>query len=185
MLAVRAGDLDPLGELFERHHRPLYGYLVRLTRDTAASEDIVQTVFHRILKYRHTYRDTGSFTAWAYHLARQCAADFFRKNKIAFHADHDTAALAELPGDEAVPADSAVRADDLALLQTALEQLPPAEREIIHLARIENLPHHDTAQILGCSEGAAKVRLHRALQLLRDTYQKLENGTARAATFPS
>src|SRR5205814_4318578 len=79
MLAVRDGELDGLGDLFERHHGPLFGFLVKLTGDRAAAEDIVQTVFQRMLKYRHTYRDDGSFTAWMYHLARRCAADNFRK----------------------------------------------------------------------------------------------------------
>ena len=83
MLAVRDGELDALGELFERHHGPLYGYLVKHTGDRLAAEDIVQTVFQRMLKYRHTYRDDGAFTAWMYHLARRCAADHFRKANAA------------------------------------------------------------------------------------------------------
>jgi len=71
MIAVRAGEIDKLGDLFERHHRPLYGFFVRHTGDRTASEDLVQLVFYRILKYRHTYRDEGRFSAWIYHLARQ------------------------------------------------------------------------------------------------------------------
>jgi len=54
MLAVRAGEIRRLGELFERHHRRLYGFFVRLTNQPAVSEDLVQIVFYRILKYRHT-----------------------------------------------------------------------------------------------------------------------------------
>ena len=83
MLAVRDGELDALGELFERHHGPLYGFLVKLTGQRSAAEDITQTVFQRMLKYRHTYRQDGSFTAWMYHLARRCAADYFRKGSHA------------------------------------------------------------------------------------------------------
>src|SRR3954470_17628517 len=80
MIAVRAGEIRRLGELFERHHRPLYGFFVRLTNQPSASEDLVQIVFYRILKYRHTYRDEGKFSAWIYHLARKVAADHFRKH---------------------------------------------------------------------------------------------------------
>ena len=83
MLAVRDGELDALGELFERHHGPLFGFLAKLTGHRTAAEDIAQIVFQRMLKYRHTYRDDGSFTAWMYHLARRCAADHFRKNSTA------------------------------------------------------------------------------------------------------
>ena len=50
MLAVRDGELDALGELFERHHGPLYGFLVKFTGSRTAAEDIAQTVFQRMLK---------------------------------------------------------------------------------------------------------------------------------------
>ncbi|MEO7597318.1 MAG: sigma factor, partial [Opitutus sp.] len=83
MLAVRDGELDALGELFERHHGPLFGFLAKLIGQRTAAEDITQIVFQRMLKYRHTYRDDGSFTAWMYHLARRCAADHFRKASAA------------------------------------------------------------------------------------------------------
>ena len=81
MIAVRAGEINQLGELFERHQGPLYGFFVRLTGDRSASEDLVQLVFYRILKYRHTYRDEGRFSAWIYHLARKVAADHFRRSQ--------------------------------------------------------------------------------------------------------
>lgn len=71
MLAVHDGDLAKLGELFEKHNRPLYGFFVRLTGDRIASEDLVQLVFYRILKYRRTYRDEGKFSAWIYHIVRR------------------------------------------------------------------------------------------------------------------
>lgn len=173
MLAVRAGQTGLLGELFERHHRRLYAYLLQLTRDGPASEDIVQTVFQRILQYRHTYRDEGNFAARLYHLGRTAAFDCFRKNKIARQSENDTAAPAALPDDDASPSDTAERADNLALLQTALARPAVEDREILHLAHIENRPHRDTARILACSEGAVKVRAHRALQQLRDTYRQL------------
>jgi hypothetical protein len=64
ILAVREGELDALGELFERHHGPLFGFLTKLTNDRSAAEDITQIVFQRILKYRHTYRDEGRFATW-------------------------------------------------------------------------------------------------------------------------
>ena len=71
MIAVRAGEIRRLGDLFERYHKPLYGFFVRLTNQPSVGEDLVQIVFYRILKYRHTYRDEGKFSAWIYHLAPQ------------------------------------------------------------------------------------------------------------------
>jgi len=172
MLAVRHGDIDRLGELFERHHQRLYAFCLHLGHQPAAAEDIVQNIFHRILKYRHTYRDDGNFTTWMYHLARTCAADFFLK-QAATPAPADPADFHAHTAPGPSPAASAAQGDDLALLRTALAKLPAADREILVLSHLQNLTHKETARILDCSEGAAKVRAHRALKTLRETYHTL------------
>ena len=173
MLAVRDGELNALGELFERHHGPLFGFLAKLTGDRTAAEDIVQTVFQRMLKYRHTYRDDGSFTAWMYHLARRCSADYFRKASAAPRAT-DPADLGEHADDTPHAAHLATTRDDHALLQTALARLDRGDREVLLLARFKELSFAEIAGILECSVGAAKVRAHRALRELRDVYFQLQ-----------
>jgi RNA polymerase sigma-70 factor (ECF subfamily) len=174
MLAVRDGELDALGELFERQHGPLFGFLVKHTGDRTAAEDIAQTVFQRMLKYRHTYRDDGSFTAWMYHLARRCAADHFRKSNAAPHAT-DPANLNEHADEAPHAAHTAAARDDHALLHTALARLDHDDREVLLLARFQELSFAEIAGILECSVGAAKVRAHRALRELRDIYFRLQS----------
>jgi len=176
MLAVRDGELDALGELFERHHGPLYGFLVKLTGHRAAAEDIAQIVFQRMLKYRHTYRDDGSFTAWMYHLARRCAADHFRKASAA-PAATDPHDLSERADDAPDAGAQAATRDEHALLHTALNRLDRNDREVLLLARFQELSFAEIATILECSVGAAKVRAHRALRELRDVYLALQRET--------
>lgn len=173
MLAVRDGELDALGELFERHHQPLFGFLVKLTGDRMAAEDITQVVFQRMLKYRHTYRDEGSFTAWMYHLARRCAADHFRRSNAAPRAIDPTDLNAHAD-DRPHAAQDAATSDDRDLLRTALAQLDHDDREVLLLSRFQELSFAEISGILGCSVGAAKVRAHRALGELRDIYFKLQ-----------
>jgi RNA polymerase sigma-70 factor (ECF subfamily) len=173
MLAVRDGELSALGELFERHHGRLYGFLVKLTGHRAAAEDIAQTVFQRMLKYRHTYRDEGSFTAWMYHLARRCAADHFRKSSAA-PAATDPSALQDHADDAPHAADRAARRDDHDLLHLALNRLGRDDREVLLLSRFQELSFAEIATILECSAGAAKVRAHRALKELRDIFLALQ-----------
>ncbi|HET9131995.1 MAG TPA: RNA polymerase sigma factor, partial [Terriglobia bacterium] len=79
MLAVRDGVVSTLGILFERYHERLYNFFVRHTNRRDASEDLVQDVFFRMLKYRHTYRGDAPFTVWMYQLARNASADYFKK----------------------------------------------------------------------------------------------------------
>jgi RNA polymerase sigma factor (sigma-70 family) len=177
MLAVRAGELDALGELFERHHGRLFGFLVKLTGQRAAAEDVAQTVFQRMLKYRHTYRDDGSFTAWMYHLARRCAADHFRKASSAPRGI-DPAELHEHVDHAPHAAHQATTRDDHALLHAALAQLDRGDREVLLLSRFQELSFAEIAGILECSVGAAKVRAHRALRELRDIYLQLADNVA-------
>lgn len=184
MLAVRDGELDALGELFERHHGPLFGFLAKLCGDRTAAEDIVQTVFQRMLKYRHTYRDDGSFTAWMYHLARRCAADHFRRANVAPYAT-DPADLAEHSDDRPHAATHATTEDDHRLLRDALAQLSHDEREVLLLSRFQELSFAEIAAILGCSVGAAKVRSHRAVRELRDVYFKLQKQPIRNLPNPA
>jgi RNA polymerase sigma-70 factor (ECF subfamily) len=173
MLAVRDGDLDSMGELFERHHGPLFGYLLRLTGNRASAEDISQTVFQRMLKYRHTYRDHGSFTAWMYQLARHCANDYFRKSSSA-PVSTDPMDLADHPDESHSAAESATAKDDHALLHRALGRLDQGDREVLLLSRLQELSFAEIAGILECSVGAARVRSHRALKTLRDQYLLLQ-----------
>lgn len=173
MLAVRDGELDALGELFERHHGPLFGFLVKLTGNRTAAEDIAQIVFQRMLKYRHTYRDDGSFTAWMYHLARRCSADHFRKASTAPHAT-DPINLHQHADDSPHAGHRAIARDDQELLHTALARLDRDDREVLLLSRFQELSFAEISGILECSVGAAKVRAHRALRELRDIYFQLQ-----------
>ena len=180
MLAVRAGELSRLGDLFERHHRPLFGFLARLTRDPDTAEDLVQIVFQRILKYRHTYRDEGKFSAWIYHLARRVATDHFnRRQRTPTPADPTT--FVDVADQAPTAQEHAAQSDELALMQNALGQLPPEQREILVLHRFQHLPHDEIGRLLNISAGTAKVRVHRALAALRDRFFKLRQSPATAS----
>jgi len=177
MIAVRAGEIDKLGDLFRTAPPAALRLFVRHTGDRTASEDLVQLVFYRILKYRHTYRDEGRFSAWIYHLARKVAADHFRRNSTAPHAT-DPDDLHTVPDEAPDAADRAVRTDDTERLQAALAALDPDQRELLVLARFQHLKHEEIARLFELSVGAVKVRAHRALKELRDIYFKLSREPA-------
>lgn len=177
MIAVRAGEIRRLGDLFERYHKPLYGFFVRLTNQPSVGEDLVQIVFYRILKYRHTYRDEGKFSAWIYHLARKVAADHFRKH-AATPTPTDPVDLHEQPDAGPQPSDQAATAEDVVLLRSALARLPLEHREVLVLSRLQHLEHKEIARLLDCSVGAVKVRAHRALKELREVYFKIRKEKA-------
>ena len=82
MLAVRDGDVERIGVLFDRHHRMLFNFFLRLTTNRGLSEDLVQEVFFRMLKYRHTFQPATNFTAWMYQIARNAHIDQMRKRRL-------------------------------------------------------------------------------------------------------
>jgi RNA polymerase sigma-70 factor (ECF subfamily) len=169
MARVRDGDVGQLGPLFERHHAPLFNYFLRLTGSRPVSEDLVQEVFLRMLKYRHTYRGEGQFACWMYQIARNARTDHFRKWKP----------TGELPEDDAMPSHEPSASDRLEesqqhdLVRAALDRLPDDKREVLLLARYQRLRYEEIAQILGCTVGTVKVRVHRAMKDLRTTYFRL------------
>lgn len=177
MIAVRAGEIRKLGELFERYHKPLYGFFVRLTNQPSVGEDLVQIVFYRILKYRHTYRDEGKFSAWIYHLARKVAADHFRKHATT-PIPTDPTNLVEQADADPQPSDQAATTEDVILLRAALARLPLEHREVLVLSRLQHLEHKEIAKLMDCSVGAVKVRAHRALKELREVYFKIRKEKA-------
>jgi RNA polymerase sigma-70 factor (ECF subfamily) len=127
-----------------------------------------------MLKYRHTYRDNGSFTAWMYHLARRCAADHFRKS-ASLPAPVDPADLADHADERPAADETAARGDDRDLLRRALARLEAADREVLLLSRFQEMPFAEVAGVLECSVGAARVRAHRALRELRAHFLRLQS----------
>lgn len=173
MLSVKSGQLDQLGLLFERHHRGLYGFFYRLTADGDVSEDLVQNVFLRIMKYRHTYHGDGKFTTWMYHMARNLFADHYKKQKRMGYKE-DVEATDRYFKDEVNAESSRIQQEEIDLLQKALDQLPLDKKEILVLSKFQEMRYREIADLMNLTENAVKVRIFRALKELRKIYEQLE-----------
>jgi RNA polymerase sigma factor (sigma-70 family) len=172
MQAVREGDLAKLGPLFERYHVPLFDFLTRMTGDRTAAEDLVQDIFMRILKYRSTFRDTGSFETWLFSIARNARADYFRKRP-----PNEPLADEALERPETGPGPAKqLEADrERSRLHRALMLLREDKRELLVLARYQDMKYEQIAEVLGIEVGAVKVRVHRAMRELRDIFFQLQD----------
>jgi RNA polymerase sigma-70 factor (ECF subfamily) len=181
---VRDGAGEMLGVLFDRYQTPLFNFYSKLTGDRTLSEDLVQEVFLRILKYRQSYRPGTPFRSWIYQIARNARVDHFRK------FPHQTALEPEmLP--PVLPRDSAQENQEAQLLQRALMQLPEEKREILLLCRFQELKYQEIAELLGCELATVKTRIHRALLELRKAFHQLtqptmlkQAGAAATENFP-
>jgi RNA polymerase sigma factor (sigma-70 family) len=167
MQAVRDGDLGGLAILFERHHRPLFNYFVHVNGSRDLSEDLVQDVFFRMLKYRKSYQTDRSFTAWMYQIARNAHVDSIGKRKF-------EVALGEREFASGNKMDENLkRKQEITLLKRAMSLLPLEKRELLVLTRYQNLKYEEIASILGCDVGAVKVRVYRAVRALGQIYFEL------------
>ena len=183
MTEVRDGDVRKLAVLFERHHKALFNFFVHMTGDRDLSEDLVQDVFFRMLRYRHTYDPKHAFTAWMYQIARNASVDHARKRKpeipIEAGMGNDECNAIPEPASTLPGADEQFRrAQEVRLLRRALERLPADKREILILSRFQNLKYEDIAAVLGCEVGAVKVRVYRATRALGDIYFELAGARA-------
>jgi RNA polymerase sigma factor (sigma-70 family) len=176
MRAVRDGDLSRLGVLLERYHLALFDFLSRMTGNPSVAEDLVQDVFVRVLKYRATFRDEGTFETWLYRIARNARVDYFTSRRPSESIEE---AAMEIPQPGEGPADAIQREREVARLRRALLLLREDKRELIVLARYRAMKHEQIAELLGIQVGAVKVRLHRAVQELRDIFLELPEEGAK------
>ena len=174
MLRVKAGDLDKMGLLFKRFRGPLYGFLFQMTNRREASEDMVQTVFYRMLKYRHTFTGNGELVSWMYHLARNVLKDEGRKLKQQEPAA-DLSAVKEHPADGKNAGEQMEQKQLAEKLYRAIQQLSDDHREVVVLHRLQELKHREIAQILEIREDAVRARLYRAMLELKSVYKRLND----------
>lgn len=171
MQELSKGRLACGAALFERYQTKLVNYFFRLCGRRDWSEDLGQITFERIIRYRHTYRIDLPFRAWMYQIARSQLADYYKR-----HGREMTGIYGEDHrfGEEAPVSSRMENREQEDTLQKALNALPTEYREVLVLTRYQGMKYQEAGQLLGISEGAVKVKVHRAIQQLKVLYFKFE-----------
>jgi RNA polymerase sigma-70 factor (ECF subfamily) len=163
----RLGDLDAFESLFREHQRSVYGWILRIVRDPAAAEDLTVETFWRIHRAHDRFESARPFEPWARRIATRAALDWLRARRpesgvATSNFDQD---VADLPSKSA--ADPGIAAEIRLKTSQAFARLPPNLRVAAVLSVIEEQPHKEVAAALGISVGAVKLRVFRAIRLLR------------------
>lgn len=164
MRQVCAGDGSAFDVLFRRHCARVHALCARITCDPFAADDLVQDTFIRVLRLGKTFRGGARFSTWLYRIARNVCFDHLKRVRRITTVDAQV-----FESSSAVENDGRHR-----LLERALAALPPDRREVIVLSRFHDLPYEELAEVLNCSAGAARVRVHRALLELKQIVHQLE-----------
>lgn len=169
MLQVQRNKLQQAAELFERYQVKLYNFFLYHRFDETTSEDLTQTVFERMIRYRQSYRSEASFRTWLYQIARNVRLDTLKSRQQAF--SNDFTEVEQL----AVIEESVLEKQETNQnLHKAMRHLPDEYREVLVLTRFQQLKYAEVANLLNLTESAVKVRVHRAIKQLRENYFKIE-----------
>jgi RNA polymerase sigma-70 factor (ECF subfamily) len=154
-----AGDLEAFEALFREHHQEVYVWIVRIVRDHVIAEDLTVETFWRIYRAHDRFDPAGNFRAWARKIATNAALDHLRTTRRETELPEDLAS--------AGTADPAVRCEARERIRKAFQELPPKYRLVATLALIEEEPYYDIAEAVGISIALVKVRVFRAVRMVR------------------
>ncbi len=171
MQQVKQGDLRKASDLFDRYHKQLYNFFVKIAFDRELGHDLTQNVFLRMIKYRKTYNENKAFKSWIYQMARNVYADHYRKNKM---LRADLADVEQIRHQLASVDERMVQDEREKLLYISLFRLSTEQREILILTRFQQMKYEEVAHIMDITVANVKVKVHRALHKLRETYLELE-----------
>jgi len=175
---VQEGDVRKLALLFERHHRRLFNFFVHMNGDRSQSEDLVQEVFFRILRYRGSYDASRPYSAWMFQIARNLHNEQVTRGRGDLRLVPSNEEQDQFPSGAPGIEETLLRRQEIGLLNRALDKLPDDKREVLVLSRFQNMKYEEIAQILGCEVGAVKVRVYRAIRALGQIYQELSGEKA-------
>ena len=153
------GEIDAFETLVRQFQSDIYAWTVRIVRDPGTAEDLTVETLWRIYRARHQFRPDGNFGAWARRIATNLAIDHLR------HSRPEQSLLTEPAG---VPQpDGLVELETREKIQQAFRRLPATLQTAATLALIEERPYEEIASALGTSVGAVKLRVFRAVRILR------------------
>jgi RNA polymerase sigma factor (sigma-70 family) len=170
MLAYAEGDGGAFDELFRRYATRLFNFLLRASGDRALAEDLFQATFLKLHQARKSYV-AGTFKAFLFTIAANLLRDERSRAEHRWRVSMDEEEIETVTASnrtlDSAPQSFIEACQTSNLIETAIEQLPDGLREVLLLSRYQGLDNREIAAALGISEGAVRVRLHRALARVR------------------
>jgi RNA polymerase sigma-70 factor, ECF subfamily len=159
------GDVEAFETLFRQFQGVVYGWIVRIVREPSAAEELTVEAFWRAYKARTRFDPEANFGAWMRRIATNLAIDHLRRRRT----------TVELPEDVASPGlrDPVVCREMREKIRRAFSRLPASLRAVATLALIEDTPYEEIAAGLDISATAVRMRVFRAVRVLRKELNRL------------
>ncbi|GAC1659085.1 MAG: sigma-70 family RNA polymerase sigma factor [Vulcanimicrobiaceae bacterium] len=160
-----------LEQAIQNYGKATYNFAYRLTRNEADASDLTQDAFIRVYRAWRSFVPGTSFLSWIYRIVTNLYRDELRRKKGRFQEEiPEDNAPQEFGGERPLavnPIEEYVEGQLSEPLSRSLEMLSPDQRQVVILADIEEYSYQEIAEIMGCSIGTVRSRLHRARALLR------------------
>ncbi len=167
ILAVRLGDQQAMGELYDRYSSLIYSVALRVLGESSAAEDVLQEVFMQLWRKPAVFDAArGSLAAWLAVIARNRAIDVVRKRKPETDLEDLTVFV------EPDLAGEAERKRAAEQIRRKLGEMPEPQRSALEMAYFEGLTHSEIAEKTGTPLGTIKTRIRTALTTLRTAFVK-------------
>ncbi len=176
---VQAGEVAAFDRLILKYRERVYGIIYNLTSNREDAADLTQDVFIKAFQSIHRFGGQSSFFTWLYriavnstltHLRRSRLRSFFSLDRLDSEEPVAKEVIAALTDTTGVDRDAFVR-ELQEKLNDAMLKLSIKHRTVVTLFEIEGLSHQEIAEIMGCSVGTVRSRLHYAKQLLQSELQ--------------
>ena len=168
------GDKAAFEQLVIRHQELVFSLAYKLTGNREMANDVAQEAFIRAWKAIEKFRGDSTFSTWIYRITVNTAWTLRKKakkhNTLNIDDTYEPIVIDEKKDPELV----AINSDLSSVLINALDKIPIEQRIIVELKNIEGRSHKEIADYLDISVTAAKVRLHRAHQKLRQILEEVE-----------
>jgi len=153
-------DADAFGELYDHYFSQIYRFVYSRVRDQDAAEDVTSEVFFKALRAIGRYRSSGHpFSAWLYQISVNAIYDHYRSRRPTSSLDGAVGVA-----DPARPVvERVVDSSEAERVWAAIDSLPPQQRMAMTLKLGEDLKLAQIGRIMGKSEGAVKLLIHRGM----------------------
>jgi len=169
MLRYAGGDARAFDALYAAHKGGLWRFIRRSVKDAAATDDVFQECWSRVIAHRGNYRPEARFATWLYRIAHNCCMDHWRKTlrRDAREAADDDSVLAAADDERLGPLAETLGAESAARLAAALEGLPQEQRATFLLYVEGGLSIAEIGETTGVNPETAKSRLRYAAARLK------------------
>jgi len=163
---LKEGSQMAFVELYTRYHDQLFYNCKRYLNDEAGAEDVVQDIFMQLWETRDSLNVTSSFSGYLYTSAKNRIFNMFRQLDI--HSRFAQHILANKKDSSNETEDLIINNDYAKLLDELIEKLPPKQKEIFRLSRIEGLSHKEISELLQTPVENVRKQVSRASNKIKD-----------------